>query len=37
MDDDERQADRFAWAVVIVVALASLIGLALVATNRWPT
>lgn len=36
-DDDERAADRFAWAVVLVVALASLVGLAAIATNRWPT
>jgi hypothetical protein len=35
--DDDPQADRFAWAVVWVVAVASLITLGLLAGNRWPT
>lgn len=36
-DHDEVEADRFAWIVLALVTLTSLIGLALIATNRWPT
>lgn len=34
---DESQTDRFAWFVVGLVALAVVVGLVLIATNRWPT
>lgn len=36
-DIDEVESDRFAWVVLGLVALSSLIGLALIATNNWPT
>lgn len=36
-DDEERAADVFGWIVIAVVFWASMIGLFLIATNRWPT
>jgi hypothetical protein len=37
LDDQEREADGFAIAVLCTVIILALVGLALLATNRWPT